>query len=430
MSKRILFLSLCLIFLVIFIGACSNQENVNGKQDNEEVSSQPVENENNETGQAEENGENKENNAVLTELHSFEHVDEIDVENISINYDGSVVFFREVDELGEDEEVTPYFIYNNELIDASSIDAYSNCSFHSIDEKDTFYFNGTCYDEDDDRVAVVYDVTNNTITHSTDTDRILTVLADGRVLFFDRYENNGIIYELTENGEETFLEMEGMTDVLGISVDQNNEVFFIYGANDEYWNSYIYDTQNDTEPVLFREVLDDDDATTVEGEISPNGQFIMYRYRGVTGGKHYNYVDSYIFDRESEEEIHLGHGFDRDFVRTNGYLFDDVREYGQVIFNIDSSKWLGPDEKEFSFRDSIYVNEYVDKEERDAISVSRFKAISGDGETILLLDSFRGMDTEDYSKIQTINIEDYIRSLEEQDVEIDFEPSPFNEIGA
>lgn len=39
----------------------------------------------------------------------------------------------------------------------------------------------------------------------------------------------------------------------------------------------------------------------------------------------YNYVDSYIFDRETEEEIHLDHGFDMNFDRPNGYKVDNVR---------------------------------------------------------------------------------------------------------
>ncbi|MFA1821690.1 hypothetical protein ACDX78_16160 [Virgibacillus oceani] len=428
MNKRIFLLALTIIFAVFIITACSNQDNENGEQNSEEASSQS--DENNEGNQANEKEQNDENGTVLTELHSYEDDDDADVENISINYDGSVVFFREMDESGEDEEVTPYFIYDNELIDASSIDTYSNCSFYSIDEKNTFYFTGTCYDADDERVSVVYDVTNDTITHSADSNKILTALADGRVLSIDEYDNDGVIYELTEDGEEAFLEMDDMTTVLGISADQENEKFFIDGANDDFWNSYIYETENDSDPVLFKEVPDDDNATTVEGEISPDGQYIMYRYRGVSGGEHYNYVDSYIFDRESEEEIHLGHGFDINFVRPNGYVFDEVREYGQVVFNIDSSKWLGPDEKDFSFIESLYANEYIEEEEGNTISGSKFMGISGDGETVLVLDRFKDIDKGDNYKIQTIKTEDYIHSLEDQDVEIDFEPSPFNEKGA
>lgn len=121
----------------------------------------------------------------------------------------------------------------------------------------------------------MYDVVNDTITHTTDRDKMLTVLADGRVLFFEQYENNGEIYELTENGEELFVVLEDMTDVLGISADQQGEEFFIYGANNDYWNAYIYDAVNE-EAVLFDEVLDDDEATAVEGKISPDGKYIMY----------------------------------------------------------------------------------------------------------------------------------------------------------
>lgn len=366
--------------------------------------------------------------SILSVVHSFEEKEDIDVENISINYDGSIIFFNEVDDSGEDEEITPYFIHNGDLIEASSVGNYSDCRFYSMDEKNTSYVSGICDDENDDRVAVVYDVENNTITHSTDRDKILTVLADGRVLFTVQYSGDGTIYELTENGEEPFLVMGDMTDVLGISSDEKGEIFFIYGANNDYWNAYIYDTENDSEPVLFDEIPDDAEAKTVEGEISPDEKYIMYRHRGVSGGEHYNYVDSYILDRDTEEEIHLGHGFDLNFVRPNGYVFDEVREYGRVIYNTDSARWLAPEEKDFSFIDSIYANEYIDAEEKSAISTSNFQGISGDGEAILILDKFRGTDDEkDYFKLHTMKTEDYVHSLEDQDVEIDFEPSPFNE---
>src|SRR5699024_10091475 len=147
-------------------------------------------------------------------------------------------------------------------------------------------------------------------------------LADGRVLAIDEYNNGGEIYELTEDGEEPFIVMDDMTDVLGISADQEGDVFFIYGANNDYWNAYIYDSESDSDPTLFEEVPDDDEAKAVVGNISPDGKYIMYQLRGVSGGAHYNYVDSYIFNTETEEEIHLGHGFDNNFVRTNGYVFD------------------------------------------------------------------------------------------------------------
>ena len=408
---------------ILLLGCGSDDESSTGEQNGDDTTD--VEN----TDNAAEDEQVNENESILTELHSFQDEDDIHVEDISINYDGSVVFFNEVEEVGDDEEFTPYFIHNGEVKDVSSIDTYSNCRFYSINEENTYYFTGTCYDENDDRVSVVYDIENDTISHTTDRDKMLTVLADGRVLFFEQYENGGEIYELTENGEELFLDLEDMTDVLGISADQQGETFFIYGANNDYWNSYIYDAGNDSEPVLFEEVPDDDEAKTVEGNISPDGKYIMYRYRGVSGGEHYNYTDGYIFDRDTEEEIHLGHGFDMNFVRPNGYIIDEVREYGQVIFNVDSSKWLAPEEKDFSFTESLYATEYVDEEEGN-ISTSAFIAISGDGETTLMLDTFNGADSETYFKIQTIKTEDYIRSLEDQDVEIDFEPSPFNEIGA
>src|SRR5699024_548050 len=187
---------------------------------------------------------------VLTDIHSFEHEDDIDIENISINYDGSVVFFNEVDETGDDEVITPYFVYDGDVRDVSSIDNFSDCRFYSIDETNTHYFTGVCYDEDDDRVPVVYDVKNDVITHSADRDKILTVLADGRVLAIDEYNNGGEIYELTEDGEEPFIVMDDMTDVLGISADQEGDVFFIYGANNDYWNAYIYDSESDSDPTL------------------------------------------------------------------------------------------------------------------------------------------------------------------------------------
>lgn len=109
----------------------------------------------------------------------------------------------------------------------------------------------------------------------------------------------------------------------------------------------------------------------------------------ISGGKHYNFADSYIFD-------------------------------------MSLLKWLGPDEKDFSFIDSMYV----DEEERDALIPSHFMAISGDGETIVTIDKFRGSEVEaDFLKIQTIKTEDYICSLEDQNVEISFELSPLDEKG-
>lgn len=420
-----------LLVALILFGCGSEDADSNPSENNDEAATSK--NNQEEEAESESNDLSNEKENVLSEIHSFEEEEDIDLENISINYDGSVVFFNEVDDSGEDEIITPYFIYNGDLIDASSIDNHSNCRFYSTDEENTYYFSGVCYDENDDRVAVVYDVETNTITHSTDRGNLLTALADGRVLFTKEYSGDGTIYELTDNGEEVFLEFDNMTDILGISADTNSEVFFIYGAdtNNKVWNAFVYDTANDTDPVLFDEIPDDEEAKTVEGKISPNGKYIMFRHRGVSGGEHYNYVDNFIFNRETEEEIELGQGFDLNFVRPNGYVFDDVRKYGPVIYNTESATWLAPEEKDFSFMDSLYANEYINEEERNRISLSRFQGLSGDGEKILLLDSFRGSDGgEDYFKFHIIQTEDYIHSLEEQDVEIDFEPSPFDEKGA
>ncbi|MUK87784.1 hypothetical protein GMD78_05130 [Ornithinibacillus sp. L9] len=393
--------------------------------------SYPVNNKDESDSNAENDSESDVSGSKVTEIHTLEEEDDITRENISINYDGSVVYFDLVDDSGEDETNTPYFYYNGDMFDASSVDSFSDCKYN-VNAADTIYFTGTCKDEKDTRVSVVYDITENTITHSTDRDRNVHVLNDGRVLYTTEFSEDGTIYELTEDGEEPFIEIEDMPTILNFSVDQNNEVFFIYGANDEYWNSYVFDTTSDSEPVPFQSVPDDDEATTVEGRISPDGKYIMYRYRGVTGGKHYNYVDSYIYNRDSEEEIHLGHGFDMNFVRSNGFVFDEVREYGQVIYNMETDTWLAPDTADITYFDSTYKDEYLDEADQEDFQRSSFVAISGDGETVLTLDRFRPLseDRVEYSKLHTISTEDYIKFLEEYDIEIDFEPSPFDEKGA
>ncbi|MFD2046651.1 hypothetical protein ACFSTA_20540 [Ornithinibacillus salinisoli] len=428
MQKYFKLIMVILFSGLLLIGCSSDDDTTEPVQGNSDSGTNEGESDSN----TEENDSNSEvGEPIVTEIHSLQEEEDISRDNISINYDGSVVFFNLEDDTGEDEERTPYFYYNGDMIDASSIDSFTDCIF-SMKESDTIYFTGSCKDENETRVSVVYDITENTITHSTDSDRNLKVLNDGRVLFTVEYSEDGTIYELTEDGEEPFIEIEDMPTILGFNFDHNGEVFFIYGANDENWNSYVYDTTSDSEPVPFQSVPDDDEATTVEGRISPDGKYIMYRYRGVTGGKHYNYVDSYIYDRDTEEEIQLGHGFEMNFVRPNGYVIDEIREYGQVIFNVDTNTWLGPDTADITYFDSTYKDEYLDDTDSDDFQRSSFVALSGDGETVLTLDRFRalGEDDEDFSKLQTISTENYIQFLEEYDIEIDFEPSPFNENGA
>ncbi|MDX8045318.1 hypothetical protein SH601_04885 [Gracilibacillus sp. S3-1-1] len=416
MKKYYALVSILVFTGLLMIGCSSNdatedtQENI--EENNRETSSQSIE-----------------NKPDFTEIHELEQDRDISRELMSINYDGSIVFFNLEDTSGDDKIKTPYFYYDEELIDASSVGDFTECRFR-LYESDTTNATGKCKDPDGTRVAVVYDVANNTITHATDNDRILYPLNDGRVLFTIEYGHDGTIYELTENGTEPFIEIDDIPSILDISYDQDAEVFFIDGANDDYWNAYVYDTTSEEGPVLFREVADDDEATTVEGNISPDGKYIFYRYRGITSGKHYNYNEHYIYNRETEEEIGLGQGFSLNFVRPNGWVIDDVRKYGQVIYNVHTDKWLAPEEADINFTDSTYANQYISEEDKEHFRGTTVAAISGDGETVLLLDSFYPLGEDKYTKLKTMATDDYINFLEENDVEIDFEPSPFDEKGA
>ncbi|WP_026673530.1 hypothetical protein [Alkalihalobacterium bogoriense] len=412
-----------MIAAILLLWGCSSNEEVSNNDSSENNAS--IEKEDTSVS---------ETSTVIEEVYSFEEEEGVKYDAISINYDGSVVFFNKVDKSGEKEMTTPYFVYNGEVIDASTIGVYTDCRFYGIKATSTHYFEGRCKDETETNVSVVFNIEANEISHSANSDYTLYALPTGKVLYIESYSDEGTIYELTDKGSSPFITINDMPTILGFNFDQSGEIFFIYGANDDEWKAYTYDASKDSDPVLFKAVPDDDEATTVEGQISPDGQYIMYRLRGVSGGKHYNYVDSYIFNLQSEEEIHIGHGFGMNFVRPNGFVFDSVREYGQVIYDMGANRWFGYRGSDIKFFESVYKNEYLNETERDLFSSSEFLALSGDGETVLTLDWFYGTDESGNSvneeKIQKISISDYIHFIESLDVEIDFIPSEFNEIGA
>src|SRR5699024_3547089 len=162
-------LALILLFSSLILFGCnSDDEESAARENNDGTTADEGNNENTDADSSDDANSNETdtdeqsngNGDVLTDIHSFEHEDDIDIENILKKYDGCVVLFNAVDETGDDAVITTYLVYDRDVRDVSTIDNFSDCRFYSIDKTNTHYFTGVCYDVDDDRVPVVYDVKN------------------------------------------------------------------------------------------------------------------------------------------------------------------------------------------------------------------------------------------------------------------------------
>lgn len=88
------FLTILLLAGLFLYGCSSDDEEISPSENNSDSATSEETNEE----ETETDTEEPANENVLSEVHTYEEEEDIDLEDISINYDGSVVFFNEVDE--------------------------------------------------------------------------------------------------------------------------------------------------------------------------------------------------------------------------------------------------------------------------------------------------------------------------------------------